>query len=187
VGRLLDALVPVVLDEVLRRADLTALVLTYVDLDGVVGAVDLDAAVARVDLDAVAQRLDIDAVAGRLDLNAVAGRLDLDEVLDRLDLTELVLQRVDLDLLVREVLNHLDRTMVTALATEVIDAVNLPEIIRESTGSMASETVMGARMQGIAAAETVARIRDRLLLRRGHGPDAPPPPLTGRPVDDRSS
>lgn len=174
VGVLLDELVPAVLDEVVRRTDLTALVLKYVDLDGVVEAVDLDAAVSRVDLDAVAQRLDLDAVALRLDIEAV---------LNRLDLTQLVVQRVDLDVLVSEVLAHLD---LAGLAAEVIEAVNLPEIIRDSTGSMASETVMGARMQGIAADETVARIRDRLLLRRGHGPDVPAMvPQPGLPAEDR--
>jgi hypothetical protein len=52
------------------------------------------------------------------------------------------------------------------LAEEVIDAVDLPEIIRESTGSMASDTVRGARMQGIHADEAVGRAMDRILLRR---------------------
>ncbi|MGZ5415650.1 MAG: hypothetical protein ACXWDI_00595 [Nocardioides sp.] len=173
VGLLLDELVPVVLDEVVRRTDLTALVMKHVDLDDVVEGVDLDAAVSRVDLDAVASRLDVDAVAQRLDIEAV---------LNRLDLTQVVLQRVDLDLLVREVLDHLD---LASLAAEVIDAVDLPEIIRDSTGSMASETVMGARMQGIAADETVARVRDRLLLRRGRGSGAQIIAQPSGPVDDR--
>jgi hypothetical protein len=127
--------------------------------------------------------VDLDAVASRLDVDAVAQRLDVEAVLNRLDLTQVVLQRVDLDLLVREVLDHLD---LAALAAEVIDAVDLPEIIRDSTGSMASETVMGARMQGIAADETVARVRDRLLLRRGGRPSgAQIVTQPSGPVDDR--
>ena len=79
-------------------------------------------------------------------------------------------------------LDHLD---LAGLAAEVIDAVDLPEIIRDSTGSMASETVMGARMQGIAADETVARVRDRLFLRRGRGPGAQIVAQPSGPVDDR--
>jgi hypothetical protein len=58
-----------------------------------------------------------------------------------------------------------------ALANEVIDGVDLPEIIRESTGSMASDTVRGARMQGIEADQAVARAMDRLLLRHTRRPD----------------
>ena len=85
-------------------------------------------------------------------------------MIDRLDLTAIVLNRVDLDALVNAVLARID---LVGLAEEVIDAVDLPEIIRESTGSMASETVRGARMQGIHADEAVGRAVDRILLRRG--------------------
>jgi hypothetical protein len=129
-----------------------------------------------VDLDAVVARVDLDRAAGRIDVDAVARRLDLDAVLDRMDLTAVVLHRVDLDALVRAVLDRID---LPALAEEVIDAVDLPEIIRESTGSMASDTVRGARMQGIAADEAVGRVRDRLLLRRRPSPGqvaGPPAP-----------
>jgi hypothetical protein len=171
--RLTDILAPRVVSEVLRRIDLTDLVLQHVDLDRVVAAVDLDeavrrvdveAVVARVDVDEVARRLDVEAVVRRVDVDAVARRLDLDGVLDRLDLTAEILRRVELDVLVEEILARVD---LVALSTEVIDAVDLPEIIRESTGSMASDTVRGARMQGIAADEAVSRAVDRLLLRRG--------------------
>jgi hypothetical protein len=149
VSRLLDALVPVVAEEVLRRADLTMLVTRYVDLDSVV---------ARVDLDAVAARIDIDAIASRL---------DLDTVLDRLDLTTTVLTRVDLDVLIQAAIGRID---LVGLAEEVIGAVDLPEIIRESTGAMASESVRSARMQGIAADQAVGRAMHRLRHRRGRTP-----------------
>jgi uncharacterized protein YjbI with pentapeptide repeats len=148
--------------------DLTAVVLQRVDLDALVTAV-LD----RVDLTAVVlQRVDLDAlvtaVLDRVDLTAVVlQRVDLDAlvtaVLDRVDLTAVVLQRVDLDALVNAVIAHVD---LIGLAEEVIDGVDLPEIIRESTGSMASDAVRGARLQGIAADEAVGRAVDRLLLRR---------------------
>ncbi len=156
-SRLLDEVVPVLLAEVVRRAHLTELLLRYVDLDEVVAAVDLDGA---------ASRLDVEAVVTRVDVDAVARRLDLDAVLDRLDLTSIVLRRVDLEAIIDAVLADIDLVGLTA---EVIDAVDLPEIIRESTGSMASDTVRTARMQGISADEAVGRAMDRLLLRRGRG------------------
>ncbi|MGZ8719751.1 MAG: hypothetical protein ACXWXY_11330, partial [Aeromicrobium sp.] len=160
----LDELVPVVLEEMLRRARLTELVLRYVDLDAVIAGADLDAAARRLDVDAVVRRADLDAAIARADIDAVASRLDLDAVIDRIDLTDLVLRRVDLDVLIVAVLARID---LVGLAEEVIDAVDLPEIIRESTGSMASETVRGARMQSIVADEVVGRAVDRLLLRTG--------------------
>ena len=78
----LDVVVPVLVDALLRRFDVTEAVRRHVDLD---------ALVAEVDLDAAADKLDVDAVAARLDIGAV---------LDRLDLTTLVRERVDLDALV---------------------------------------------------------------------------------------
>ena len=170
----LDVLVPALLSEVLRRAALNEMLRRYVDLDGIVAAVDLDAAASRVDVDAIVRRADLDAAAARIDVDAVAARLDLDSVLDRIDLTAVVLHRVDLKALAEAVLAQVD---LVALAEVVIDAVDLPEIIRESTGSMASDTVRGARMQGISADEAVGRAMDRLLLR--HSPRslrAPGPP-----------
>lgn len=176
----LDELVPVVLAEVLRRAHLTELVLRFVDLDRVVAAVDLDAAAAQLDVSAVVERVDLDPIVDRLDLDAAARRLDLDAVLDRLDLTSVVLQRVDLGALVEAILDRVD---MVALAEEVIEGVDLPEIIRESTGSLASDTVRGVRMQGIVADEAVGRAVDRLLLRRGHGSTQPPAAPGGSSAD----
>ncbi len=186
VARWSDLLVPALLREVLARAGLTELLLQYVDLDKVVAAVDLDTAatqldveavVRRVDLDEVVSRVDVDAVVNRVDVDAVARRLDLDDVLDRMDLTSLVLQRVDLDALVQAVLDRVD---LIGLANEVIDGVDLPGIIRESTGSMASDTVSGVRMQGINADEAVGRVADRLLRRRGRR-------SAGAPIAPRST
>jgi hypothetical protein len=167
-SRVLDMAVPAVLDEVLRRVDLTGTVRRYVDLDALVSGVDLDAAAAR---------LDVDAVAGRLDVDAVAARLDVEAVVDRLDLTRIVRERVDLDGLVAgvdvdAVAARLDIDQVIAridlvgLAEDVIAAIDLPEIIRESSASVASDTVRGARMQGISADEAVGRAVDRLRHRR---------------------
>jgi hypothetical protein len=170
----LDRWLPAMLQQTLHRIDLTALVLENVDLDRIITQVDIDAVVGRVDVDAVARRLDLDAVAALLDVDAVAARLDVDGVLDRVDLTAVVLNRVDLHQLMEAVLEQLD---VVAVAQQVIDGVDLPEIIRESSGAMASDTVRGARVRGIAADDALGRIMRHLLLRRGA--DGGPDGLTG--------
>lgn len=146
--REVDELLPFVVDAAVRR---------YVDLDGLV---------ATVDLDAVAARLDVEAVVARIDLDAVAERIDVEAVLDRLDLTDTVLTRVDLKLVIDHVLAQMD---LPVLVEGVLDEIDLPEIIRDSTGTMASETVRGVRMQGVNADEAVTRVIDRLFLR--HRPE----------------
>lgn len=169
-ARILDELVPLVLDSVLRRIRLTELILGHVDLDEVVAAVDLDAPVARVD---------VAAVTSRVDLDALAGRLDIEKVLDRLDLTAVVLERVDLEALVAAVLDRLD---LPAIAQDVIDAVDLPALVRDSTGTMASESVRGARAHAIAADERVTRAVERLRQRvRREQAGEPGLPTPGQP------
>lgn len=140
-----DVLLPFLVNAAVRR---------YVDLDGLV---------ATVDLDAVAGRLDVEAVIARVDLDAVAERIDVEAILDRLDLTGTVLTRVDMKLVIDHVLAQMD---LPVLVEGVLDEIDLPEIIRDSTGTMASETVRGMRMQGVNADEAVTRVVDRLLLRR---------------------
>jgi hypothetical protein len=201
---LMDVIVPTVLSEVLSRAHLTDLVLRFVDLDRIVAAVDLDQAVAkvdvnqvvamvdldaavhRVDIDSIVAQVDLEAIIDRVDVDAVASRLDVNVVLDRMDLTNVVLTRVDLDALVQAILAKMD---LIGLAEEIIDGVDLSEIIRESTGTMASDTVQGVRMQGIWADDAVSHAMDRLLLRRRRrSTDAPGEPQSeAAESPDRSS
>ena len=94
-----------------------------------------------------------------------------------MDLTQIVMQQVDL----------------VGVAEYVVDAIDLPEIIRDSTGSVASEAVVGLRMQAVDADVVVGRVVDR-MLRRGRQrraervldpmnlPDAPADPHTGAPA-----
>jgi predicted RNase H-like nuclease len=67
----------------------------------------------------------------------------------------------------------IDRIDLVALAREVIVAIDLPEIIRESTGSVASETLRGVRMQSISGDDAIARVVERVRLHRARGGAAP--------------
>lgn len=145
----LGVLVPVVVDAVLDRVDLTQIVLARVGVDRVVGSVDLDAIVDRLPIDRILSRLDFDAIVASVDIEPIVDRVDVDAVASRLDLAAIV-ERLD----------------ILGIAREVIDGIDLPEIIRESSGAMASETVVGVRMRGIEADERISRIVDRVMLRR---------------------
>ena len=143
----------------------------------------LDALVPVV-VTAALDRLDLtELVRARVDLDALVAGVDIAAVLDRLDLTELVRARVNLDAVVAGVnLEAIIRRIdLVGLAEEVIAEVDLPEIIRESTGSVASDTIRGVRMQGISGDEALTRAVHRLRLRRGRrdtgtmGPEPPPP------------
>lgn len=189
---LLDALVPVVVATLVDRLDLTRLVEDNVDLDHIVSTVDLDAAVARVDLDAavarvdldaavalvdiesVIDRVDLDAVVATVDLDAAVARVDIDSIIDRVDLdgvaakldVDAVVARADLDAVI-------DRVDIIGIVEDVLDVIDLPGIIRDSTGSMASETVRGVRMTGVSADDALARVVDRALFRRRRAHELP--------------
>jgi predicted RNase H-like nuclease len=118
--------------------------------------------------------------------------------LEQLDLTALVIAQIDLGDLVSAALQQVDLTEIVrqqvdllGLAEYVVEGIDLPEIIRDSTGSVASEAVVGMRMQGIDADAAVGRVVDRVLRRRrqhrtGEAPGEPdstggsadPPPGT---------
>jgi hypothetical protein len=111
---LMDRLVPLVVDEILRRVDLTEEIRLYLDLDRLVATVDLDAVIARLDLG--------------------------------------------------------------GLAEQVIAAVDLPEIIRQSTGAVTSDTVRGVRMRSISGDDALGRAVNRLRLRHAAPLPAPDSP-----------
>jgi hypothetical protein len=172
-------------EAVLSVVSLTDLVRRHVDLDALAREIDVRAVVDRVDIDALAAQLDLDAVTARVDVNGVAARLDPDPVVLRVDV-DAVASRIDLDALIARVdpdsvAKRLDVDAVVArvdldaivarldlprIALEVIAAIDLPEIVRESTGSAASEVVRGIRAESVQADDAVARIVDRLLHRQ---------------------
>jgi hypothetical protein len=164
-----------VVEAVVLNVDLTELVCAYVDLDAVAAALDVDAVVARVDLDAVVRRVDVDAVAAALDVDKVVARVDLDAVVRRVDVdavaavldVDRVVARVDLDAVVR-------RIDMVAIAREIIEALDLPELIRSSSGALASDTVRSVRSEAMTADDAVAGVVDRLLRRGGTAQAAPP-------------
>jgi hypothetical protein len=131
-------------------AAVAAIVLDEIDLNQVVARIDLDRIVQRIDLDAVAARIDLDRIVERVDVDAVASRIDLDAIVARMDVAAVV-ARLDLP----------------GLTEQVIEEVDLGEIIRESSSTMASETVDALRVQGMRADGLVSRVVDRILLRQG--------------------
>jgi hypothetical protein len=199
------ALVPAVIGHLARLVPLTELIQQSIDLDVLVADVDLDAVAIRIDLDAVAARIDVDAILDRVDLNnvakerldinalvrtvdidsivdrldldALAARIDVDAILDRVDLNNVAKERLDINALVRTVDmdSIIDRLDLVALANEVIAAIDLPEIIRQSSGSLASETVRNVRTQSIEADRAVERAIDRFRRHRRLRPDDPQP------------
>jgi hypothetical protein len=177
-------ILPLALESALATIDVTDLILAHVDLDAlakaldvdaVVARVDIDAAVARVDLDGAVARVDLDGVAARLDLNAIIDRADLDRavsgvdlnaIIDRADLDRAV-SRVDLDEIVArvDIEAALGRLDLAGIARQVIEAIHLPEILRQSSGAVSSQAVRVVRTEGMNADESVARFFDRMLHR----------------------
>ena len=139
-----------------RVADVFADALVPHLMDAVIDRLDLTKLVLeRVDLDDVIARVDVALIIERVDLAAIVDRLDVDEVAARIDVQKII-----------------DRLDLVALARGVIDELDLPEIIRGSTETMAAETRDGVRVQGMRADRFVSHLVDR-ALQRGSG-ERPP-------------
>src|SRR5688572_18357136 len=90
-----------------------------------------------------------------------------DDTLDRI--VEWVLTKVDINEIVREQVDVeaiIQRVDVVALAREVVYELDLPEIVRSSSQTMAAETVDGLRRHGMSADRTVSEFIDRLVGRK---------------------
>lgn len=161
------------LDSAVRRVDMDQIV-ARIDVNGIVQQVDIDAVVGMVDVDSIVNRLDLNEIARRLDIDGIVARVDLQAIVDRLDIAAVV-AGVDPDPVVARVnfdaaMAHID---LIGIAQRVVDGIDLPGIIRESTGSLATEAVAGVRSQGQAADDAVGQLVGRVLRRRAL--DAPRP------------
>lgn len=191
----------VLVADIVRRLDVTAVTLAV--LQGLDLTRIASTAIENTDLDSA-----VNDALGRLDVDEVAARLleelDLERVvagaLERLDLTSIVVDKVDLGGVISAALRQVDLTQIVlqqvdllGVAEYVIDGIDLPEIIRDSTGSVASEAVVGLRMQGVDADVVVGRVVDRMLRRRRQrrtekapqavsSPNAPTDPPSGEQV-----
>jgi hypothetical protein len=121
-------------------------------------AADAAAAIAAAIVPAVVERIDVNALLARVDVDALVARIDVDRILDSIDPNR-VLDRVDLDELV-------ERVDMAAVAREALEGIDLGDIIQESTASIATDTLEAIRAQAMRADDLLARIVDRLLLRR---------------------
>ena len=145
----LGALVPEIAQGLADQVDLTALVRERVDVNAIVEDVDIDRILDRVDIDAVIDRIDIDEIVARVDVNRAADQVDVDR--DRSPAPT----------------SSRSSTASTSptIAEEVIDEIDLPRLVRESSGIMANETVQTVRVQGMNADRLVSRVVDRVLRR----------------------
>jgi hypothetical protein len=145
-----DALMAEIVGAALDHVDLTSLALERIDVDRILEAMDVNSIVDRVDIERALQRIDLDDVVERIDVGRIVARVDVDAIAERVDLDALI-QRLEL----------------ASIAEQVIDELDVGEIIRDSTGSMATETVEGIRVQGMNADRFVSRLVDRAFGRRG--------------------
>jgi len=201
----LAALVPAMTQAVLERVDLPTLVqqlplaeiIAAVDLPALLDRLDVPTLLDHVDLDAILDRIDVDAVLDHVDVNRVLDRVDPDRLLDRVGVDRLLdrvgvdrlLDRVGVDRLmdrvdVERLLARVDLDAMMAqvdlgpIVDRVLDDVDIGGIVRESTGSITTDAMDGARISAMRLDGFVARIVDRTLLRSGNrARDVSPPPF----------
>lgn len=88
-------------------------------------------------------------------------------VVSRVNLTEIVVQNVDINAIVaRADINPiLDRIPMTVIADYVIEEIDLPALVRESTGGVADNILGLLRFQAIETDNFLTGVVDRVLFR----------------------
>lgn len=133
-------------------------IMERVDINGVVERLDINALLARVDINALLAAVDVDALVDRVDVVAVVDRIDPDRLLARVDVDALV-DRVDVE--------------------RVVQRAGIPEIVAESTGSLAESALDLLRRQLLALDVVLTRGVMRLRRRDVAGVPAGPTALAG--------
>jgi hypothetical protein len=100
-------------------------------------------------------------------MHAVVDRVPavLDTVLDRIDITQVIIDHISVPRIVDsiDVEAVLAKVNLSGIAAKVVDDIDLPDIIRDSTGALASESVVGVRLQSASADDLVDRVVGRLI------------------------
>lgn len=121
---------------------------------------------------------------------AIVDRIDLKPIVERaiseLNLTEIVLQNVDIDAIVAkaDLEPIIDRLPLTDLASYVVEQIDLPAIIRSSTGGIAIDALSSARVASMAGDALVGRISDAILLKRRRNTASPLADEMARDAED---
>jgi hypothetical protein len=140
----------------------TAIALTQATAQSVIGGA-LDRLVPPL-IDSIVSRVNLtEVVISQVDLRAV-----VESALDQLDLTEIVVERVDVNRIVAQanIDDVVDRVPMIQIADYIIEEIDLPRIIRESTGGIAMDAFTTTRYSAARTDEFVSKIVDTLLLRR---------------------
>jgi hypothetical protein len=124
-------------------------IISELDINGIVAHVDINGIVSQVDIDGIISQVDIDGIVGRVDLDALMTRIDIDALMTRVDVGSL-LERVDM----------------APIVTDVLDTVDIGSLVRDSTGSVTTELIDGARISAVRLDLLVNRIVDKILFRR---------------------
>jgi hypothetical protein len=88
-------------------------------------------------------------------------------IISRVDLTEIVVKNVNINEIVAQAdINPiLDRIPMTEIADYVIDEIDLPTLVRESTGGVADEILGLLRFQAIETDNFFSSVVDKVLFR----------------------
>jgi hypothetical protein len=140
----------------------TAVALTEATIRATIGSV-LDRIVPAL-ADAIVSRMDLtDIVLSNVDLRPIVIK-----ALDEIDLTEIVVDRVDVNRIVEQadIDSVIDRVPMLQIADYIIEEIDLPQIIRESTGGVALDAFTTTRVSAIRTDEILSKVVDAVLLRR---------------------
>ena len=92
----------------------------------------------------VVRELDVDAIVKQVDIDALLERIDMDALMERIDIDGIV-KRVDI--------------------AALMDDIGLEDIVRQSTGVLASDSVKLVRVRSMNGDVIISGVIDRLLRR----------------------
>jgi uncharacterized RDD family membrane protein YckC len=190
------------LDEIVERLDVNALaaridinavlarvdpkvLLDQIDVNQLLDRVDPDRLLDRVTPDELLDRVDPDRLLDRVDPNQLLDRVDPDRLLDRVDLNALLARIDPNELVARTDLNaalenvDFDAVLCRVDMAQVVERAGVPELVRQSTGHLASNFLDLFRRQLVAVDQIIMRLTLRIFGRDANNLPPGPPALVG--------
>lgn len=139
----------------------------YPLVSGTVSALEGAVGLARFSTETCVQLV---SEASRSALNAFLDAVvpvAVNAVVSRVDLTEIVVQHVDVNAIVARanIVPILDRIPMVEIADYVMAEIDLPSLVRESTGGVADDILDLLRFQAISTDNFISSVVDKVLFR----------------------
>jgi uncharacterized RDD family membrane protein YckC len=174
------------------------LIVSAIDVNGVLERVDLEAILARVDVNELVERVDVDEIVRRVDVEKIVERMDVERIVERVDVEKIVARvdvealvaRIDIEQLIQRI--DINRLVGQIDVSKLVSQTDLGRVLAASTTGVVTGVLDLVRSHVAGLDQWVERVTTAVFHGRGGRPPGPGWPaestsvVAGRPRYERN-